>query len=174
MTANSGSDGGGLIVDCRIEAGAWPDHLALEALAEKTLLSASSNASLRAAKRYVDGSEVSLLFTDDATIKALNGQHRAKQTATNVLSFPQKGPDAECFGPYLGDIVFAEETISREAALENKPFMHHVQHLMVHGFLHLFGYDHIDDDDADEMEGLETTILQTLGLADPYGDTVKP
>jgi probable rRNA maturation factor len=70
----------------------------------------------------------------------------------------------------LGDIIFAEETLTREAADLGKSFDDHLTHLMVHGFLHLFGYDHMDDEEAEKMEGLETRILAELGLSDPYGD----
>ena len=73
------------------------------------------------------------------------------------------------FGPYLGDLVFASETIIQEAALEKKPLNHHLQHLMVHGFLHLVGYDHESDIEAEEMESLEVRILDRLQIPNPYG-----
>jgi probable rRNA maturation factor len=73
-------------------------------------------------------------------------------------------------GPMLGDIIMAHETLAREAAELGKPFDDHLTHLLVHGFLHLFGYDHMETDEAEEMEGLETRILSELGLSDPYGD----
>jgi probable rRNA maturation factor len=74
-------------------------------------------------------------------------------------------------GPMLGDIILAQETLVREAAELGKPFDDHLTHLLVHGFLHLFGYDHIDERDAERMESLETGILAGLGLSDPYGDS---
>ncbi|MEL7430110.1 MAG: rRNA maturation RNase YbeY, partial [Pseudomonadota bacterium] len=100
----------------------------------------------------------------DTTIKALNHEWRGKDSATNVLSFPNQ-PE----GPLLGDIVVSLDTLNREATLEQKPLDAHFSHLMVHGFLHLFGYDHLNDDEAETMESLETEILKKLGVADPHG-----
>ena len=116
-------------------------------------------------------SELSLVFTDDKAIRALNAQWRAQDKATNVLSFPafDMAPGYPV-PPVLGDIVIAHETVEREAALEMKPFDHHLTHLVVHGFLHLLGYDHEIDEEAEEMEALETRILASLGVDDPYRD----
>jgi probable rRNA maturation factor len=97
----------------------------------------------------------------------MNAHWRSKDTATNVLSFPaapSPGP-----GPHhLGDIVLACETVEREARAQDKPFDHHLVHLVVHGFLHLIGYDHDTDDEAEEMERRERDILARLGIPDPY------
>lgn len=113
--------------------------------------------------------ELSLVFTNDAEIRGINAEWRDKDKATNVLSFPaypiQPGDKP---GPMLGDIVIARETVSREAVDLEKSFEDHLTHLLVHGFLHLFGYDHMDEEEAEEMEGLETRILAHLGLSDPY------
>lgn len=160
-------------IDCRIEAGDWPNIEFLEKISRTTFDAITKNRQFCLSTHLLDGSEVSLLFTDDAHIQILNRDHRGKDKPTNVLSFPQKEPDAKSFGPYLGDIVLASQTLSKEAALEEKHFTHHLQHLLVHGFLHLVGYDHECDDDASEMEALETVILQELGINDPYGDKTE-
>lgn len=106
--------------------------------------------------------EVSVVLTDDATIKTLNTQWRHRDEPTNVLSFPSPGSGM------LGDIVIAYETTAREAAEEHKSLADHLSHLAVHGFLHLLGYDHESDADADVMEQLEREILARLGVSDPY------
>ena len=112
-------------------------------------------------------SELSIVLTDDAEQQGLNRDWRGIDKPTNVLSFPQIEP----FGPVtgiLGDIVLARETLEREAAELGKPFADHYTHLVVHGFLHILGYDHIEEAQALVMEGLETKILATLGIPDPY------
>jgi probable rRNA maturation factor len=151
-------------IDVRVEAGDWPSAAKLKALAKRAI--AAAVPSVKA--RFAPASEVSLLFTDDAHIRVLNRQYRGKDKPTNVLSFP--GPsDGRVFGPLVGDLVFAQETVAREAEIEAVPFEDHLIHLVVHGFLHLLGYDHEVDRDAARMEGLETAILAGLGIADPYG-----
>jgi probable rRNA maturation factor len=113
--------------------------------------------------------ELAIVLTDDSAIRALNRNWRHKDTPTNVLSFPAKEPRAARGTPrLLGDIVIAYETTEREARAEHKPFAHHLAHLAVHGFLHLAGYDHAADVEADAMEGLETAILARLDVPDPY------
>lgn len=114
--------------------------------------------------------ELSVLLTDDAEQRTLNAEWRDKDSATNVLSFPQIEP----FGPVtglLGDISLARQTVEREADELEKPFSEHLTHLVVHGFLHILGYDHIIEDEAVRMERLETDILASLEIADPYADT---
>src|SRR5690606_31530348 len=94
---------------------------------------------------------------------------RGKDKETNVLSFPAYPVQPGAMpGPMLGDIVVARETIEREAAELDKDIHAHLTHLLVHGLLHLFGYDHLEDDEAEQMEALETRILAALGLSDPY------
>ena len=141
----------------------WPDHF--DALAEKAVLAA-----LAGAKAKMKGAaEISVLLTDDAEQRELNAQWRGKDSATNVLSFPQIEP----FGPVmglLGDITLARETLEREALELDKSLDDHFTHLMVHGFLHILGYDHIEEDEAQQMESLETQILAGLGIDDPYAD----
>jgi len=165
--------GSALTLDCRIEAGGWPEIETLEALAQTTFDAVTGNASFRRACTLVEGSEVSILFTDDDHIAAINFEFRHQKKPTNVLSFPQMPADSEVFGPYLGDIVLAFETVFREAGLENKESMHHLQHLLVHGFLHLVGYDHVSDEEAETMESLERDILRDLGIDDPYKDMIE-
>lgn len=114
-------------------------------------------------------SQLSLLFDDDEAIRKLNRQFRDIDKATNVLSFPgcdlQPGDEAN---EVLGDIAFALQTIKSEADLEGKQFDHHLSHLMIHGFLHLFGYDHLVENDAELMESLEVKALANLGIENPY------
>jgi len=110
------------------------------------------------------GGEVSVVLTDDDAMRALNKQWRKIDKPTNVLSFPTP----ESAGGALGDIVIAYETLARESAAENKDFLHHLSHLTVHGFLHLIGYDHETDSEAEDMERLESAILARLGISDPY------
>ncbi len=113
------------------------------------------------------GGEVSIVLTDDAAIRTLNRDWRGIDKATNVLSFP--APKVNAGSPaMLGDIVIAYETLARECADEDKIFLHHLAHLTVHGFLHLLGYDHETDAQADEMEGLEAKIMSALKMPDPY------
>jgi probable rRNA maturation factor len=114
-------------------------------------------------------SEISILLTDDAHQRVLNREWRQVDKATNVLSFPQIEPFSTLSG-LVGDLSLARETLEREAAEMGISFADHYTHLVVHGFLHLLGYDHIEDDEALQMENLETQILKTLGIADPYAD----
>jgi len=118
--------------------------------------------------------EVSLLFSDDAEQRGLNRDWSNKDKPTNVLSFPNMDDDAWQTSPgrphLLGDVVLARETVTREAAEQGKAVVDHALHLVVHGTLHLLGYDHEDAAEAAEMEGLERAILADLGIADPYAD----
>jgi probable rRNA maturation factor len=118
--------------------------------------------------------ELAVMLTDDAGIRTLNNNWRGIDKPTNVLSFPALQPTGSS-GPddaprMLGDIAIAYETTRKEASDEQKPFDHHLSHLAVHGFLHLIGYDHENDADAETMEALETQILAQLGVPDPYAD----
>ena len=153
----------------------WPD-----AWEEDGVLAAAAEAAL-AATRYGDiiaapgQVEVSIRLTDDDEVQALNAQWRGKDKPTNVLSFPQLEPDEldqALASPgeelLLGDIVLAHQTCAREAADKQISVTAHATHLVVHGTLHLLGYDHIDDEEALVMEALERQILAGLGHADPY------
>lgn len=109
---------------------------------------------------------VSLLLGDDASIAELNQQFRGKPGPTNVLSFPPAAGAPE--ENFLGDIAIAAETTAQEAEFQGKSFGNHAAHLVVHGFLHLLGYDHMQPEDAEAMEARERAILATLGIEDPY------
>jgi probable rRNA maturation factor len=141
----------------------WPEDL--DSRAERAVLEA-----LKHAKPKIKGAaELSILLTNDAEQHELNQQWRGKDSSTNVLSFPQIEP----FGPVvglLGDITLARETLEREAVEQGVTFEAHFSHLVVHGFLHILGYDHLTDAEALQMEGLETQILASLGVEDPYAD----
>lgn len=152
-------------IDILVEAGDWPPEAELRDLVEPAIAAAIA----QTAPPLSGAAELSLVFTDDGHVRDLNRRYRGKDTATNVLSFPTPRPGAGRFGPLLGDLVFAHETIAREAAAEGLAFGHHLTHLVVHGFLHLLGYDHDGEDEAAVMEGLETAILARLGIADPHG-----
>jgi probable rRNA maturation factor len=118
--------------------------------------------------------ELAIMLTDDAGVRTLNRNWRGIDKATNVLSFPALQPSgsrgADDAPRMLGDIAIAYETTRREADDEQKPFDHHLSHLAVHGFLHLVGYDHENDAEAETMEEIEREILSQLGIPDPYAE----
>ncbi|MDR3375395.1 MAG: rRNA maturation RNase YbeY [Ancalomicrobiaceae bacterium] len=164
----SGSDDISVSVDIAIEAEAWGEEEALRPLVERTLAVAIAVGRFDL-PRHV---EVSLLLTDDARIQVLNRIWRQKDKPTNVLSFPsgleeEAGDDRPLL---VGDIAIARETVVAEAAAEGNTLEAHLCHLLVHGFLHLLGYDHEIDAEAEGMEALETEILAELGIADPYAE----
>lgn len=111
--------------------------------------------------------EMTVRIVDEAESHELNLTYRGKDRPTNVLSFPFECPD-EVELPLLGDLVICRQVVEREAAEQEKPLMAHWANMVVHGCLHLLGYDHIEDDEAEEMESLETQIMQGLGFDDPY------
>jgi probable rRNA maturation factor len=148
-------------IDIRIQSPLWD----AQPLAEKTV----RNAVLMAADALsTAGSEVSIVLADDSTIRSLNLNWRGIDKPTNVLAFPASAPDNGQGPRLLGDIVIAFETLERECVDEHRIFLHHLAHLTVHGFLHLLGYDHETDEQAEEMEGLESRILRRLNMPDPY------
>jgi probable rRNA maturation factor len=114
---------------------------------------------------------VTVLLCDDAEIRQLNRDFRNLDKPTNVLSFPSSAASGEEPAP-LGDIAIAFETVRSEADKESKSLRDHTSHMVVHGMLHLLGYDHENDEDAERMERLEVRILEKLGIPDPYADTV--
>lgn len=126
-----------------------------------------------AAELCLPPSEVCIALSDDVEVAELNGSYRGKPAPTNVLSFPASAtiPIADDEPRFLGDVILALETLQREAAELRVPLAHHLQHLTVHGLLHLVGYDHQTDAEVQAMESLETRILARLGIADPYADT---
>jgi probable rRNA maturation factor len=156
-----------LSVDVLVQSPKWKDHRGAAAAVRKAINAAADEVSS-------PNGEVAVLLTNDAAIRKLNKKWRKIDKPTNVLSFPAlraegaRNPDDP--PPMLGDIAIAYETTRREADDEGKPFDHHLSHLAVHGFLHLIGYDHETDTDAEEMENLERQILAQLGIPDPYAD----
>jgi probable rRNA maturation factor len=163
-------------IDILIEDETW-DEAALEALARTCCAQALAELGLDP-----DGFALSILACDDARIATLNAEFRGKPTPTNVLSWPAEDRAADAPGtmPHLpvagadgapeelGDIALALGVVTREAVEAGKPFEHHLAHLIVHGLLHLLGFDHMTDPDAALMEDLETRILARLGIPDPY------
>ena len=150
--------------DMAINAEGWQDEETLRRLVDSVL-----QATLQELGFNNIDSELSLVFTNDADIREINAKWRHIDKPTNVLSFPafalQPGQEP---GEVLGDIVIARETVEREAAEEDKSFDDHLSHLVVHGLLHLMGYDHQNDEEAEQMETLERKILASLGISDPY------
>ncbi|MTH99731.1 rRNA maturation RNase YbeY [Roseibium sp. RKSG952] len=163
-TQNPG--GNAPVIDVIVEAGNWPDERFLQDLFNRSFTAACRGADLK----FLKSSELSVLCTNDQAIQALNKQWRDKNKATNVLSFPASEPQDDVYGPLLGDIVFGFETVEREADELGIEFQAHLTHLVVHGILHLFDYDHQEDDEAELMESLEVKILSDLGLENPYID----
>ncbi|RWX76840.1 rRNA maturation RNase YbeY [Neorhizobium lilium] len=149
---------------------AWPDEPSLLALSEHTLGAAADFLAAKEGQPFPEAAtELSLVFTDDASIREINAEWRSQDKPTNVLSFPAFPLEpGKMPGPMLGDIIIARETVEREAVDLEKSFSDHLTHLLVHGFLHLFGYDHMEKGEAEKMEDLETRILAQLGLSDPY------
>lgn len=115
----------------------------------------------------MDEAQLTVRITDEAEIRELNATYRGKDYATNVLSFPFEAPPGVDI-PLLGDIVICAAVVAREAAEQEKPLQAHWAHMVIHGALHLLGYDHIDEAEAEEMEGLEIHLLTDLGYANPY------
>lgn len=146
------------MIDVEIEDETWARDLP----DAPALVVAAAQAALAAAQR--EGAVV-VLLTDDTGVQDLNSRFRGKDSATNVLSFPAP-PNPE---DHLGDVALAYGVCVREAAEQGKSLAHHLQHLVAHGVLHLVGYDHETDDDAEDMEGLERVVMAGLGAPDPYG-----
>jgi probable rRNA maturation factor len=164
MTDDS-RDGPSVLIDVLVEAGSWPPRAELEALARRTVDAVLDETGASAPGEV----ELSLVFSDDPAVRELNARWRGKDKATNVLSFPafpvQAGDELP---PMLGDVVLAAETVAAEAAAEGKALADHLSHLIAHGVLHLMGYDHQDDLEADRMEDLERRVLARMGIEDPY------
>jgi probable rRNA maturation factor len=123
-------------------------------------------AAMAALKAEKSNNYVTIVLTDDNEVRALNKNYRGKDKPTNVLSFTDGSPNGRLM--QLGDIVLAYETIAKEADLQGKSLSHHAQHLVVHGVLHLLGYDHESPRDAQAMEAREIRILSGLSIANPY------
>lgn len=142
----------------------WNELPDVEAVVAAAVGAAFAEAELEA----LPDAELSVTLSDDATVRELNAKWRGKNSATNVLTFPAFEPDEMADAPMLGDVILAFETVDREAREEGKSLSDHLSHLVVHGVLHLFGYDHLEDDEAEEMEAIETRALARLGVPDPY------
>jgi probable rRNA maturation factor len=179
----------GLKIDVLVESEHWQDAGAAKALIRRALRQAAAALSTKTA-------ELAIVLTDDAAMRSLNRNWRGVDAATNVLAFPVRnvaprratarrpvGHAGRHFGDplrnhpnnqsnnHLGDIVLAYETVKREARRDGKLFDHHLAHLVVHGFLHLLGYDHVHNAQARRMEKTERTILRDLAVPDPYCTT---
>ena len=152
-----------VVADC------WRDEPEADAVILRAIAAAAD-----AVDDDVAEAEIAVMLTDDSGIRTLNSNWRGIDKPTNVLSFPALQPEDERkpgdAPRMLGDIAIAYETLRREADEEDKPFDHHLSHLAVHGFLHLIGYDHETDADAEEMEALEQDVLAQLGIPDPYAE----
>ncbi len=157
-------------IQIAVEADGWPEEAKLVELSARVFGAAAERLAAVEGQPFPKGeTEVSLVFTDDDAIREINAQWRGQDKPTNVLSFPAYPIEpGDMPGPMLGDIVIARETVEREAGELEKSFDDHLTHLLVHGFLHLLGYDHMETDEAETMEALETGILASLGLSDPY------
>jgi probable rRNA maturation factor len=151
-----------------VTADCWQDAPDAEAVILRAVAAAAETADAD-----TGAAELAVMLTDDAGIRTLNKNWRGIDKPTNVLSFPALQPTAPPGDDdpprMLGDIAIAYETLRREADAEAKPFDHHLSHLVVHGFLHLIGYDHETDAEAEAMEVLERDVLAQLGIPDPYG-----
>lgn len=175
-------------VDVIIEAGAWGDDVV--ALAQTAATAAFAAAGLPGARL-----SAALLFTDDATMARLNGAFRGRAAATNVLSWPsvercepltaaaftdmavpEMGRDdsEDAAALFLGDVAFGYETIAAEANLQGKTLEDHIRHLIIHGVLHLLGFDHENEEAAATMEAVEVSALARLNVADPYAPDREP
>jgi probable rRNA maturation factor len=161
------------ITEVLVVAECWQSEPDAEAVIQRAVATAAETVD-SGLNADLGEAELAVMLTDDSGIRTLNNNWRGIDKPTNVLSFPALPPTGGG-GPddaprMLGDIAIAYQTTRAEADDEQKPFDHHLSHLAVHGFLHLIGYDHEKDDDAEAMEALETEILAQLGIPDPYAD----
>ena len=165
-----------LELDVIVDVPAWLDALpTAEAICRRSAAAAfhAAGAAVPEAEAEAEA-EASVVLSNDACIKTLNAAWRGKDEATNVLAFPAADvPQARAAGPLqppliIGDVIIALETAAAEARVEGKDLGDHLSHLVVHGMLHLLGYNHQTGDEADEMESLEVAVLASVGVADPY------
>ncbi len=155
----------------------WPEAIDWTALADRAARAALAQSSQSELTTGPFQAELSVKLSDDAEVQQLNAAYRGKDKPTNVLSFPMIQTDllgslagTDDGEVLLGDIILARETCLREAEERRISLADHATHLIIHGTLHLIGYDHESDAEAEDMEALEIRALETLGLADPYGD----
>jgi probable rRNA maturation factor len=159
----------GLKIDVLVDSEHWKNAATAKIVVRRALKQAATRLSTRPA-------ELAIVLTDDSAMRRLNRNWRGVDAPTNVLSFATKNPGDQLHeqrgshpvGNHLGDIVLAYETVKHAAHREGKPFDHHLAHLVVHGFLHLLGYDHENDAEARRMEAAERAILRDLAVPDPY------
>jgi probable rRNA maturation factor len=153
-----------------VRSALWKKRRTAQSVIKKAVMGAAKAVSTAPA-------ELAIVLSNDSTVQTLNRDWRGKNAPTNVLSFPaapglpvprRVGGKSRAPSPYIGDIVIAYQTTAREAVAEGKRFDHHLAHLAIHGFLHLLGYDHENDRDAEKMESLERRILGRLAIPDPY------
>ena len=158
----------GLETEIAIESGGWPEAAMLRAVVERSLGAALP----LVAGPLPEAASCSIVFTSDAAVRALNATWRGKDSSTNVLSFPAA---LAARSQHLGDVVLARDCVTDEALASRIPIDHHIAHLVIHGFLHLLGYDHEGStDEAERMERLETEALSRIGIADPYQSGDSP
>lgn len=159
-----------LIIDVAVAA-EWKRALRTPAAICRRAAAAAFEAVAKTRKPRARTVELAIVLTSDAAVKRLNALYRGKNKPTDVLSFPAwlgSGPEADAREAILGDVVVARATSARDAKAEQKPLEEHLAHLVVHGVLHLLGYDHENDSDARAMERLEISILKTLDITNPY------
>lgn len=149
------------MIHIEVEDEAWTAALS----DAETVINEAASAALKAGGAGLESTELTVLLADDAAIADLNDRFRDKPGPTNVLSFPAP----ESAQPHLGDIALAYGVCAAEAAAQGKPLANHLSHLVAHGVLHLLGWDHQSDDEAEAMERLEREILAGLAIPDPYG-----
>lgn len=155
----------------------WPDRTDWTQLTQRAVAAAFAQTPHAELRTEPVAIEISVKFSDNAEVQALNATYRGKDAPTNVLSFPMVQPDlleslnmGDDGEVLLGDIILAKETCEREAEEKKISFADHATHLIVHGTLHLLGYDHMVDHEAEAMEAIETRALAALGIANPYAE----
>jgi probable rRNA maturation factor len=156
-----------IVVDVERHAAGWKRSVRIAVKLRRAALATLQHAGVTLA----DPVMLCVSLADDAAVRAANRHWRAKDKPTNVLSFPAVSPDKLSKAPFVGDVILALETVEAEAAEQNKTLVDHATHLVVHGVLHLLGFDHITVTDAEQMEQLERRVLATLGISDPYAAT---
>jgi probable rRNA maturation factor len=153
-----------LEIDLAFEAAAWRRALPRAA---QLVVAAAEGALAQSGKRAAV-MELSVVLGDDRLVRGLNRRWRGKDAPTNVLSFASAEPARAGRPLLLGDVVLAYETVAREAEEQGKPLADHLRHLVTHGVLHLLGFDHAAEAEAQRMEALERRVLAKLGVPDPY------
>jgi probable rRNA maturation factor len=156
-----------VVVDVERHAAGWKMHPRIGVSLRRAVVAAIHGSQVGVAAQVM----LSISLADDAAVRAANRNWRAKDKPTNVLSFPAVSPAKLAQAPFLGDVILALETIEAEAREQEKTLVDHATHLVVHGVLHLLGFDHTTASDAERMEETERRVLATLGISDPYAGT---